>query len=446
MIGKRDWQTHLKMEQGEGKLEQKSKIYFFLLFFSPFSVFATSIHSNEIKFCDVLDPWKIQVCAVTDKEGALKSNHLHTHLKASLLRKKMVPKEVEEAGEAVFQIGIQYTFLDWNWNFNGGSGFFMFNERTFFTAYHVLEPLLNQVSDWNEIVFKDQNGNQREFTIKGMKFASLVHDIVVLEVEGYEGPVLELSKESLKEPSPSYIIGYSIRYLEGFKIQPVRSFEAADNHYGAFLELFDCYYGFNFTGSSGGPLLNREGKVQGVFTNLVNAPHSGCSFLLARKGDFLSEEAQSNKPINNTIEKAKDTLFSEQDKTMELAMNGDINALIELIFYNREIASTLLLDMEEILPSSNALIRHILMKLSLMDIESPDVINRTEMIDRKITSSQDTLSLTWYSKGVIAYYLEENLEKACGFWDKARQMGHPFVSSDFVIVPEEWDIISCKLD
>lgn len=134
-------------------MKKKSKIFcfiFFLLFFSPFSVF-----SDETEICDLLDSWKIPVCATTDEERILKSNHLHTQLEASLLRKKILPKEVTKAGKATFRIGSQYTFRDWDWNFSGGSGFFMFDNRTFFTAYHVWEPLLNHISDWNEVVFKD---------------------------------------------------------------------------------------------------------------------------------------------------------------------------------------------------------------------------------------------------------------------------------------------------
>ena len=51
--------------------------------------------------------------------------------------------------------------------------------------------------------------------------------------------------------------------------------------------------------------------------------------------------------------------------------------------------------------------------------------------------------MTWYKMGVIAYYINKNLEKACDFWNKARQTGHPFVLSDIVIVPR-LGIIHCE--
>lgn len=59
-------------------------------------------------------------------------------------------------------------------------------------------------------------------------------------------------------------------YSEGFKIKSVSAFEATDIHYGAFIELFDCYYEGSFGGSSGGPLVNQKRMVEGVFTYIHN--------------------------------------------------------------------------------------------------------------------------------------------------------------------------------
>ena len=121
--------------------------------------------------CDVLMSWKMPVCVATDEERTLKSHMLHAQLEASLLRKKILPKTVTKAGSAVFNVGFQNTYRQWDWHFQGGSGFFMFDTHTFFTAYHVLKFILDNTSHWSEVVFKDQNGNQKEFKIKGVKFA-----------------------------------------------------------------------------------------------------------------------------------------------------------------------------------------------------------------------------------------------------------------------------------
>lgn len=268
-----------------------------------------------------------------------------------------------------------------------------------------------------------------------------MRDIVVLEVAGYEGSVLELSMESPKEQS--YIMGYS----KGFKIQSVRTFKATDIHYGAFLELFDCYYGFNFTGSSGGPLVNKKGEVEGVFANMIASPFTDCPFLLARRLDFLTEEMQNNQ-INDSIEKVKEFMLLEQDKTIELATDGDWNARFELLF-TEEFPPDFSVEFEKAIMSDNALIQYYLIDITMRSYIIGgiyDTFQDIEMIDEKITSSkpQDLLPVTWYSKGFVAYYEDADLKKACEFWDKARQTGHPFVFSDFVIAPSQGDIISCK--
>ena len=408
-----------------------------LLFSFPFSAL-----SEEMEICSFPEPWKLPVCGTTNEERALKSEHFHNQLEASLLRKKILPEEVTEAGKAVFRIGIQYSHLQWSWNFSGGSGSFMFDNRTFVTAYHVVEPLLSYISDWNEVVFKDQNGNQHEFKIKGVRFVSRLRDIAVLEVAGYEGPFLEPSTEPIKEQS--YILGYS----EEFKIQSVQAFQATNILYGAFVELFDCYYGFNFGGSSGGPLLNKKGKVKAVFTNLIDSPFTGCPFLLARKMDFLTEEIQNNQ-IYDSIEKAKELMLLEENKIAELAMEGNMDAKLELLLDAGEPFNSFE-EIKEALRSDNGILQYFLIhkiaSLQEQKIKIPPFI--TEIIDEKISSSkpQDLLSVNWYNKGLATYYdIDADLETACEFWDKARQTGHPLVHSDFVIVPSDGDIISCKL-
>ena len=314
----------------------------------------------------------------------------------------------------------------------------MFDNRTFITAYHVLEPLLDHISDWNEIVFKDQNENQHEFKIKGLKFISKLRDMVTLEVSGYEGPVLEPATEPTKEQS--YVIGYS----DEFKIQPVHSFKVNDIFYGAIPELFDCFYGYQFQGSSGGPLLNEKGKVKAVFTNIIDPFSDGCSILFARRPAFSTEEIQNNQ-IYASIEKVKELMLLEQNKLAQLALEGDINARVQFSIDTRNISFNSLEEMKETLMSDKGL-------NAIRFREAAEVLGRddlvlqvTKTIDEKIDSSeaQDLLSVIWYAKGLATYYREPDLEKACEFWDKARQTGHPFVRSDFVIVPNRKDIISC---
>lgn len=295
--------------------------------------------------------WQIPVCAATDEERTRKSNMLHAQLETSLLRKNILPEKVINAGPVVFNIGFQDISCQRDRNFQGGSGFFMFDTRTSFTAYHAMEFLLNNISDWNEVVFKDQTRNQKEFKIKGVNFVSRLGDIAVLEVEGYQGPVLEVSTESPREQF--YIIGYP---KTEFEIQSVRTFEATDIYYGAFMELFDCYYGFNTNGASGGLLVNRAGKVEGVFSSKITSSFSTCDFRLIGKLHLLIAEMKTTETYDS-IEEVKRLIHFETMKVVRLAVEGDMNARFELL-NERPVSIT------EAFQSNNPLIKHTLMSVS----------------------------------------------------------------------------------
>ena len=244
-------------------------------------------------------------------------------MQASSLRIKNLPEKVTRSGQAVFKFEAKHSFQQRDQNFPGGSGFFIFDNRTFFTNHHVLEALLGSISDWNEVVFKDQNENTRNFRIKGVKFASKLHDAAVLEVEGYKGPVLEMAETLPQEQS--YIMGYS----KGFQIRPVQTFEATDIQYGAFMELLDCYRGVDFSGSSGGPMVNKNGRVEGVFANMIRSDLPGSDFLMTKKIEDLTEGIKGIKPID-AVEGVRELMARDMEQTVELAKSGNIDAQLEL--------------------------------------------------------------------------------------------------------------------
>ena len=288
--------------------------------------------------------------------------------------------------------------------------------------------------------------------------------MVAFEVEGYDGPILELAKEPPQEQS--YAIGYP---QDDLQIQPfTHPFEVTNIHYGAFIELFDCYYGSNFNGLSGGPLVNKTGKVEGVFTEIINSPSSiNCGFSMARKLDFLTEEIKT-RAMYHSFEQVKKLIQEEKMRVIALAEAGDMNAKIEA----RKVFVT---DTSKVITSNNALAQHILMVTIIKDhkletfsdtlmqesrasrdstintlIKSLDDKNSLQSLlfsiaDDIITASEphQLLPVTWYERGVAAYNIDEDLEAACKFWDKARQTKHPYVLSDFVIIPDI-DIVRCK--
>ena len=467
----REDEDHLQPSNRTGIFLRKNTCHNFYgkCFFVLLTFFSLSALSNHEEHCEWIRPWELPVCGQTIEEITYKESVLSHALGASITRTREIPEEVIEASRAVFNIGFQNTFREWSWNFLGSSGFFMFDQRTFFSAYNLLESLEENVSHWNEVVFKDQDGVQQNFKIKGVKFASKLRDIVVFEVEGYEGPVLDLSLESPQ--GQSYIIGYP----EGFKIKSVtHPFEAADTRYGAFIELFDCYYDLDFKGADGGPFLNKEGKVEGVFVSKINTSlPKDCGFILAGKLDFFNEGVKNKNQTYRSLAEVRELMRKEEQKIIALSADGNKDATFTLLT-NRGFSfeqSDPLAQMRDLITSGNTLIRHtlsfVLIKMRQQDAISDAVsevlipetdalmslMNDEESFRNRFIATindlisgfepQELLSMTWYEMGLAAYHIDDNLTEACDFWNKARQTGHPLVLADSVIIPNV-DIIRCK--
>lgn len=411
-----------------------------LLILTTWIFLSLSAFAEEQEVCDSLKPWRVPVCATTEEERTKKTDLLHTLLSESLTRKKILPEKVIEAGQAVFRIGFQHTFQQWSWNFSGGSGFFMFNNRTFFTNHHVVKLLLENISHWNEIVFKNQTGEEEEFQIKRVKFISKIYDVAVLEVEGYEGPVLEPATETPREQS------YALGYPENFDIQSARNtFELTPILYGAFPELFDCYYDTRFEGFSGGPMVNREGKVESVFSGIFSG-YKSCPVLMTRRLNFLTEEIKTNTKGFDSIEQAKEMILKNMEDLIALAKSGNreirFGLLIDgvIIPHDTTIIDPLRVIMEAA-AEGNRLAWHTI--IGLIDEERMSFFV-TNPVSPWRTSLPQTLHITWYEMGIVAYYTDDNLKKACNFWKKATQLEHPYIYENFVFVPGTGDIISCE--
>ena len=413
-----------------------------LLIFTTWVFLSPSAFAEEQEICDVLTPWDLPVCATTDKERTRKSDLLHTLLAESFRRKKILPEKVKESGQAVFNIGVQRTFEQWSLNFSGASGFFMFDNRSFFTNHHVLESLLSKgISNWNEVVFKDQKGEEEDFQIKGVKFLSKMHDVAVFEVEGYEGTVLEPAERTPGEQS--YIIGYSPE----FKIQSVYGiFEPSNTKYGALIELFDCCYNFNFAGASGGPMVNQKGKVESIFSNMFHSGLNSCAFLITRKLNHLMEEIKKSTEIFDSIPETEDLIEEGLTRFAQLALSGDLEARFSLWLENvdpsayPEMTYNPKTWISDAAAAGNLFARHFTLD---------EMMNKNLPIDSweksQWMAQTEKLHITWYEMGSIAYYIHNNFKKACDFWKKAAQLGHPFIHENFVFIPYAGDIINCEL-
>lgn len=394
--------------------------------------------SNEKNYCGSSTPWQLPICAKTKKELSRKSDILYPLLVESLRRKTALPEAVRKAGKAVFNIGIQNEHSQWK--HRGGSGFFLFNVNTFYTNHHVLSYLFKEgkILNWNEVIFRDQTGDERNFKVTGVKFVSAMRDVAVLSVEDYNGPVLDLAMSSPEKQS--YIIGYPYlrdRIEDGpqFRIQSVHNtFDVEDIHYGTFPELLDSYYRLtNFGGSSGGPMINRKGKVEAVFSNAVSSRLT-TAFLLTRKINFLTERLKNSKKIFQSIQEAKEMMIKDKKALIRLAQSENPAAQYALITMFDKDDLTIMPDLNSIIADlDHILMRHL--RVAATGIK--------HSIEKK--TDKKLLHTTWYELGAFLYYEHNNLQQACRvFWKKAGELGHPYVRSNFVIIPYKQDVIYCE--
>ena len=417
------------------------------LLFSLFIFLPSFVFSSEGKYCDSVPLWHLSVCADTEELLSRKSNILGSLLEESVIRKTVIPEAVREAGKAVFNIGVQH--YDPELKYKGGSGFFLFDVNTFFTNHHVLYSLFNEegVLDWSEVVFKDQRGNKRNFRVTGVKLVSVFHDVAVLSVEGYEGPVLDLAMSSPKAPPP-YVMGQAHSYIIGyprnnddeskFKIQSVHSaFDITDIRYGVFPELVDSFFRItNFGGSSGGPMVSREGKVEAIFSSMIRSELT-TPFLVARKINSLIEKIKNSKKISHSVQEAKEMMMADREALVELAQSGNANAQFELIF---EYPGDLVIsrDLVTMLEQLDHVLKQHIWVAAKLDNNIEEKINK---------DNKDLLHTTWYEMGASVYYNKyydkNDLKIACDFWNRAGQLGHPYIRLNFVVIPYKKDIIYC---
>ena len=176
-----------------------------------------------------------------------------------------IPPEVKEAQKAVFKLRLKTA---------QGSGFFFKNESTFVTSFHMLHHLsLNFPGHkLEDISFFQNRQNKKGIKIKKLRYFSLIHDFAILEVTGYEGPVLDSASSDTMEEAlqavqksgdlaqknhPIYALGYP-----GGKFKSIRGFHIETDFYTS--RVHNVVNGYNLHGISGGPILNSRAKVIGM--------------------------------------------------------------------------------------------------------------------------------------------------------------------------------------
>ena len=407
---------------------------------------ACPLSEEEEDMCAMHPDLRITMCAQTSLGLDKKFAVLESFLKESVMAKQQIPEAVLTSGQAVFNICFAYRFHNWTWDCKGGSGFFLFDNRTFITNHHILEGLIykEEISNWDEVTFQDHTGKEVHFQIKGVKFLSKMHDIAVLEVEGYEGLVLNQAKQP--PGKRSYVAGYP---GGRFKVHPVRNlFPAGDIQYGAFREVFDCIYGVNFSGFSGGPVLNPDGEVIAVFANTVNAS-SSCPLQMLKKLDFLSSQkiqkiqAFSVKDLQR-LRKFDKLAFSEK------ALYGDRTARFMYFYEELERFASYwdleYLSSEDLLFEAYAFGHNLAELLFLNKVldgeEGP--IGQKAVVDTMLLEDRDLLAATYFELALFFYENRKNVQKACELWKRAGDLGHPYIDSGAVILVSKGDVVFCS--
>jgi uncharacterized repeat protein (TIGR02543 family) len=158
----------------------------------------------------------------------------------------------EQAAASVVEI---FTFDDQNIPLNYGSGFFINHEGTLVTNYHVINRASKVVIEYD--------GDEYEVT--SVKGYSLEKDIAYLDIDAAATPPLTLDSKTMKTGETIYTIsnpvGMPQTLTQGIITFANRQINGVRYHQFS-SELT--------SGSSGSPLLNKQGKVVGLVSKSIS--------------------------------------------------------------------------------------------------------------------------------------------------------------------------------
>ena len=207
------------------------------------------------------------------------------------------PLKVRSARKAVWKLSYTngFFFKDKGW----GTVFFI-GPKLLVTNFHIIDNLENIKN-----ARLSQEGNSREISLKRIIALSALHDLVLIETKGAVRDYLSL-KEKFSDIKELYVLGYprGEDFMEIKKTGPV--------HFRSDLFSFTVNYS-SLGGTSGAPVLNKEGKLLGVVSQ------GKVNLLKAIALEPLRHFVQGDIGLRCATESLKDCLKKEAENLKKLA-------------------------------------------------------------------------------------------------------------------------------
>jgi len=164
-----------------------------------------------------------------------------------------IPMSTVDLAEYVQQRTVTVNVKMLNGNSGTGSGFFVDDEGTIVTNFHVI--------DLAEDISVEVSGGA-SYPVKRIVDFSNIYDMAILQIDMKDTPFLELAAEPVRTGEKVFAVGSSLGTLTGSFSDGIVSSVSRD--YG----MVDCIQMTTpiSSGNSGGPLVNEYGEVVGINT------------------------------------------------------------------------------------------------------------------------------------------------------------------------------------
>ena len=346
--------------------------------------------------------------------------------------------ELQEAQKAVAKVILNESVWSafTNHNFTYGTGFFIDHE-TLVTNYHVIAPLLmksSNASDFEDLLdssYIERDG--KEYAITGVKSISATYDLAVLQIEGYEGPVLELAEEE----SDSFVMALGFpsvdntpRNLRTLDFQLITG-HLFDQNSPSFCSTSDIPLVINFfgnvKGASGSPVVNRRGQVIGILRSYVGRyGMTACGTRVKYLKELLGQPRVQNIMMYNSI---RFQIVSDLNR----ALKGDSHAqfLLGALLMASLIPRDLYILEEDVLKSGSE--KKLEQQLSLHFLKT--------LVEKKHTAAQSLLGVLYYNlsmpsnsvvinkgKGLVLDFNPALQEEGLKLIETAAHQGGSFIS------------------